>query len=571
VKGEAVIDPISLEIMRNRWKGIAEEMCAALVRTSYSTNIKDRRDCSAAIALPTGEVLAQAEVGTPLHLGIMPAVISSILREFPVEEMLPGDVYATNLPYPEGPGHLPDLSLVSAVFHEGKAVALSASTAHHVDMGGFAPGSMPFGVTEIYQEGLQIPPLRLFKDGELDEVLYKFINQNVRTKHEVRGDLMAQFAAAQIGQFRIDELLQRTDKDEVFTYMGAILDYAERRMRAAISTLPDGTYSSEDFLDDDGVVDEPVRIAATITVKGDELHVDFTGTSKQVLGPLNARLSAAKACVYFVCKAVLDADLPTNAGAYRPIEVFAPEGTILQATYPAAIGNANILTDQRVVDVLLGAFYQILPKRVCAACSGEMNLLNIGGIDPRNGEYYNYVETYAGGQGAMHDLDGSDGLHTHLTNTRNAPIEVIERTYPLQVLQYGLVPDTCGHGRQRGGCGLVRELKCLGERTTITIGADRRKFTPWGLENGTNAVGAHTWVISADGSKRELPTKVHDVLKQGDQLYTQTPGGGGWGDPSERTRSEIERDIEDELISAEHAAEVYGQTRGQTKGPKQER
>jgi len=221
--------------------------------------------------------------------------------------------------------------------------------------------------------------------------------------------------------------------------------------------------------------------------------------------------------------------------------------------------------------VLLGAFYQILPKRVCAACSGEMNLLNIGGIDPRNGEYYNYVETYAGGQGAMHDLDGSDGLHTHLTNTRNAPIEVIERTYPLQVLQYGLVPDTCGHGRQRGGCGLVRELKCLGERTTITIGADRRKFTPWGLENGTNAVGAHTWVISADGSKRELPTKVHDVLKQGDQLYTQTPGGGGWGDPSERTRSEIERDIEDELISAEHAAEVYGQTRGQTKGPKQER
>ena len=552
------IDPIRLEIMRNRWKGIAEEMCAALVRTSYSTNIKDRRDCSAAIALPTGEVLAQAEVGTPLHLGIMPAVISSVLREFPVEEMRPGDVYATNLPYPEGPGHLPDLSLVSAVFHEGEPMALAASTAHHVDMGGFAPGSMPFGVTEIYQEGLQIPPLRMFAGGELDEVLYGFINQNVRTRHELRGDLMAQYACAQIGQYRIDELMQREDPAEVFAYMEAILDYAERRMRAAISTLPDGTYCFEDYLDDDGVIDEPVKIAAALTIDEDELRADFTGTSKQVLGPMNARLSAAKACVYFAAKAVLDPDLPTNAGAYRPIDVFAPEGTILQATYPAAIGNANILTDQRVVDVLLGAFYQIVPHRVCAACSGEMNLLNIGGSDPRNGEYYNYVETYAGGQGAMHDLDGSDGIHTHLTNTRNAPVETIERTYPLQVVRYGLVPDTCGHGRRRGGCGMMRELKCLGERTTITIGADRRKFTPWGLEKGQNAVGAHCWVTSPDGSKRELPTKVHTVLKQGDQIYTQTPGGGGWGDPSERDRAAVERDVEDELITAESAAQAYG-------------
>ena len=555
-------DPIRLEIMRNRWKGIAEEMCAALVRTSYSTNIKDRRDCSAAIALPSGEVLAQAEVGTPLHLGIMPAVISSILREFPVEQMHPGDVYATNLPYPEGPGHLPDLSLVSAVYHEGEPIALAASTAHHVDMGGFAPGSMPFGVTEIYQEGLQIPPIRLFTGGEIDEVLYRFINQNVRTQHEVRGDLMAQYASAQIAQFRIDELLQREDPAEVLPYMEAILDYAERRMRAAISTLADGTCRFEDFMDDDGVVDEPIKIAVALTVDGDRLRADFTGTSKQVLGPLNARLSAARACVYFASKAVLDPDLPTNAGAYRPIEVFAPEGTILQARYPAAIGNANILTDQRVVDVLLGAFYEMVPEQVCAACSGEMNLINIGGIDPRNGEYYNYVETYAGGQGAMHDLDGSDGLHTHLTNTRNAPVEIIERTYPLQVVRYGLLPDTCGHGRQRGGCGMTRVLKCLGERTTLTIGADRRKFTPWGLEEGHSAVGAHSWVESPDGSRRELPTKVHTTLDRGEQLVVETPGGGGWGDPAGRDRAAIERDVEDELISAERAAGIYGNNNG---------
>ena len=551
------IDPITLEVMRNRWKGIAEEMCAALVRTSYSTNIKDRRDCSAALALPTGEILAQAEVGTPLHLGIMPAVISSILREFPIEEMRPGDMYITNLPYPEGPGHLPDLSIVGAVFHQGEPIALTASTAHHVDMGGYAPGSMPFGVTEIYQEGLQIPPLRMFSGGDIDEALYKLINQNVRTRHEVRGDLMAQYACACIAQQRVDELLQREDAGQAIPYMDAILDYAERRMRAAIATLPEGTYTFEDFLDDDGVSDDPVKIAVTLTVKGDRLRADFTGTGAQVLGPLNARLSAAKACVYYVTKAVLDPDLPANAGAYRPIEVFAPEGTLLQAIYPAAIGNANILTDQRVVEVLLGALYPVAPERVCAACSGQMNLLNIGGIDPRSGAYYNYVETYAGGQGASHDLDGADGVHTHLTNTRNAPVEVIERTYPLQVVRYGLIPDTEGPGRQRGGCGMMRQLRCLASRTTITIGADRRKFTPWGLEGGHHATGSNCLVISPDGSRRQLPTKVHAVLDEGDELLIQTGGGGGWGDPTERDRQKLAQDVADGLINPQRAAKIY--------------
>ncbi len=541
------VDPVTLEIMRNRWKGIAEEMCAALVRTSYSTNIKDRRDCSAAIALTSGEILAQAEVGTPLHLGIMPGVIDSVLREFAVDDMRPGDMYITNLPYPEGPGHLPDVSMVSAVFRDGRPVALSASTAHHVDMGGYAPGSMPFGVTEIYQEGLQIPPVRMFAGGEIDETLYKLIDQNVRTRHEVIGDLMAQYACACTAQLRIDELMQRTDADDSISGMNELLEYAERRMRAAIGTLPNGTYRFEDYLDDDGVTDEPVRIAVALTVEEDRLRADFTGTSEQVLGPLNARISAARAAVYYVSKAVLDPDLPTNAGAYRPIEVFAPEGSLLQATYPAAIGNANIITDQRVVDVLLGALHEVAPERVCAACSGEMNLLNIGGIDPHSGDYYNYVETYAGGQGAMFDLDGADGVHTHLTNTRNAPVEVIERTYPLQVVRYGLVPDTFGAGEFRGGCGMLRELKCLGDRTIITIGSDRRRFTPWGLEGGGNAEGAHCWVISANGDRRELPTKVRVELRHGDRLLTQTPGGGGWGDPQKRDPAMVAVDVDNGL------------------------
>lgn len=552
------IDPVTLEIMRNRWKGIAEEMCAALVRASYSTNIKDRRDCSAALALPSGEIVAQAEVGTPLHLGIMPGVIGSILRVYPVELMAPGDVYVTNLPYPEGPGHLPDVSLVSGVFHQGCVVALAASTAHHVDMGGFAPGSMPFGVTEIYQEGLQIPPLKIFSGGVMDESLYRLINQNVRTQHEVRGDLMAQYAAARIAQMRVDELMQRGDGEQALQYMEPILDYAERRMRAAIAAVPDGTYQYVDYLDDDGTVDKPVTITVEVTIEGDELRADFTGSSAQVLGPLNARLSAASAATYYVVKTVFDPDLPVCAGAHRPIEVFAPEGTILHANYPAAIGNANILTDQRVVDVLLGALHQAVPTKVCAACSGEMNLINVGGLDPNTGEYYNYVETYAGGMGAMRDMDGEDGVHTHLTNTRNAPVEVIEGTYPLQVVRYGLVPDTTGVGRRRGGCGMLRELRCLGERTLLTMGADRRKFRPGGLDGGGEAEGSHCWLVKPDGTRSELPTKVFTELHKGDRLLVQTPGGGGWGNSLEREPARVQQDVDEQLITVEHAVEFYG-------------
>ncbi len=554
----STVDPITLEIMRSRFQSAAEEACAALVRASYSTNIKDRRDCSAAIATPDGQVIAQAEVGTPLHLGNMPGVIRAVLAEFPAESMEPGDMYITNLPYPEGPGHLPDLSMVSAIYHEGQPIALAASTAHHVDMGGYAPGSMPFGVTEIYQEGLQIPPTRIFHRGVIDQAILNIINQNVRTHGEVRGDLMAQFAAANIAQRRVIDIVDRTSRNEVRFYSQAVLDHAEQCMRAGIVSLPDGTYAYEDWLDDDGVVNEPVKIAVTVTITGDELVADFAGTSDQVLGPLNARISAARSATYYVCKAVIDPNLPTCAGAYRPIDVRASEGSLLQATYPAAIGNANIITDQRVVDAMLGAFYQAVPDRVCAACSGEMNLINIGGIDPRSGEYYNYVETYGGGQGAMHDRDGQDGIHTHLTNTRNAPVEVIERTYPLEVLRYGLIPDSEGAGKFRGGCGMLRQLRCLGDRVTVTISSDRRRFTPWGIETDHRARGAHCHVTSPNGQVRELPTKVVAVLEKGDVLCVETPGGGGWGNPREREREAIDQDVREGLISADRAAAVYG-------------
>lgn len=524
-------DPVTLEIMRNRWRGVAEEACAAMILSAYSPNIKDRRDCSAAVALADGQVIAQAEVGTPLHLGIMPAILRAVLADFPLESFGPGDAVITNLPYPEGPGHLPDVSMVSAVFHDGAPVALAATTAHHIDLGGYAPGSMPFGVHEIYQEGIQIPPTKVFHGGEWDASVIRLLEQNVRTQHELRGDLLAQYAAARTAERRVVEMLTRDGRREVFRYAREVLDHAERCMRAGIAELPDGEHRFEDYLDDDGVSEDPVRIAVTLTIEGDELTADFSDSSPQVRGPLNCRASAVKSCVYYAAKAVIDPTLATCAGAYRPLRVVVKEGTVLHARFPAAIGNANILTDQRVVDVLMGALHQAAPDRVCAACSGEMNLINLGGLDPATGRYFNYVETLAGGQGASLGLDGADAVHTHLTNTLNTPVEVIEQNYPLRVCEYALIPGSGGAGRWRGGCGLVREIECLADGVTVSIGADRRRFTPWGLEGGGPARGAFCTCTRADGRVEAWPTKVLATLNKGDRLRIETPGGGGYGEP----------------------------------------
>lgn len=529
-----------------------------MVRTAYSPNIKDRHDCSAAISLPNGEIVAQAEVGTPLHLGILPAVIRSALSIHPLETLQPGDAVITNLPYPEGPGHLPDVSMVSPVFVDGRAAAIAATTAHHIDLGGYAPGSMPLGVHEIYQEGLQMPPTIVFRAGEADETILRIIEQNARTQHEVRGDLLAQYAAACTAERRVAELFATAGADESLAYASHVLDHAERVMREGIAGLADGVYEFEDFLDDDGLTDEPVRIAVRLTIAGDELTADFAGSSPQVRGPLNCRKSAVASCLYYAAKAVIEPDQATSAGAYRPLRVLVEEGSVLQAKFPAAVGNANILTDQRVVDVLFGALYQVAPNRVCAACSGEMNLVNIGGIDPRTGEYFNYVETLAGGQGALADADGGDAVHTHLTNTLNTPVEVIEQAYPLQVTQYAMLPDTEGAGRQRGGCGLVREIRSLADEVTVSIGADRRRFTPWGVETDQKAAGAMCYLIRNDGTRELLPTKVVTTLACGERLRIETPGGGGWGDPSNRDPQLIAEDLAQDLISQDRASQVYG-------------
>ena len=558
------IDPITLEIMRNAFQSIADEMTASLVRTAYSPNIKDRMDCSSAILTTDGEVIAQTELGTPFHMATIPAAAEMILKRYPIAELHPGDAVVCNLPYPIGPGHLSDVTLLSPVYRDDRAVALVANMAHHVDMGGYAPGSMPFNVSEIYQEGLQIPPVKLVKRGRVDTEILSFIIQNIRTQTETRGDLMAQVAANNVGARRINELISRSGTEHVLAHMAELLDYAERSMRSGIRRIPEGHYTFEDYVEGDGFSEDLVKIRVSIDVGADAIKVDFTGTDKQVRGPMNARISAARACVYYALKCIIDPELPTNHGAYRPISVEAEEGSLVQAIFPAAVCNANILTDQRLVDVVLGALLEAVPHRVVAACSGEMNLVNLGGINPATGIYYNYVETYGGGQGAMQSQDGMDGVHTHMTNTRNTPVEVIEASYPFRVERYGLVPDSDGAGKYRGGLGMTREILLMGEEATFSLSADRKNVAPWGVFGGRDAGRSSCIIVSKDGKKRRLPSKITTRVVEGDRIVVVTPGGGGWGPPEERNRAAIERDIREGFISRRRAREVYGYRRSES-------
>jgi N-methylhydantoinase B len=554
------IDPITLEVMRNGFYSIADEMIAALIRASYSTNIKDRRDTSGAIYTGSGEVVvvAQSEIGTPLHLGTMHSAVLTAMDLYPFDELEPGDAVALNTPYPAGPGHLNDLALISPVFFEGQLIAITANQAHHVDMGGFAPGSMPFGVKEIYQEGLQIPPVRLFRKGVLDRDLWAMIAQNVRPQREVRGDLLAQFAANNVAQRRLIDLAGRYGIDMVKRYLDEMLNYSERRMRAALHQIPEGTYEFEDVMEGDGITEDQITIRVKLVAKGDSFVADFSDTDDGCDGPLNCRWPSVAACVYYVLKACLDPELPPNAGAYRPIEVIVREGSLLSAKYPTAVCNANIITTQRITDVLLGALAPIIPERVLAACSGTMNLLNIGGIDPRNDIYYNYIETYAGGQGAMHDADGMDAVQNHMTNTRNAPVESIELAYPLLVETYGLVPDSEGAGHYRGGIGVRRNLRVLGKDVTLTLSSDREKVSPWGLFGGGDAAPSKCTIAAPDGTDKRLPSKVTTTVRHDHVIKTQTPGGGGWGDPKTRDPRDVLLDVLEGFISPERARAAYG-------------
>ncbi len=550
-------DPIVIEVMRNAFQSVAEEMGVALVRTALSTNIKDRRDCSTGIYTEEGELVAQAE-HIPLHLGLMPAVVKSVLEHFPADNLREGEAIIINDPYISG-SHLPDVCVITPVFYQGEIIAIAANLAHHVDMGGISPGSMSATATEIFQEGIRIPPLKILKSGKINKDIMDLISHNVRTSGEFWGDIYAQLAANNVGAGRFLELVQKYGAQNIKKHMEALIKYTERRLRERLKILPCGVYSFCDYLEGDGIKEEKIKIEVQLKIRRDLLKVDFTGTADQVEGPVNCTRPVALACVFFVVKSVVDPCIPSNEGISRLLEVITPEGSLVNPRFPAAVANANINTAQRVADVILGAFAQAVPERVTAASTGSMSLFTIGGIDTRKEKYYSYVETYGGGQGAKVDQDGMDGIHTNMTNTRNAPVEVMEREYPLRVEKYSLRPGTGGAGKFRGGMGLRREITVLGEKSIVSLNTERKKILPWGLNGGKRAKGS-LCLIQAPGdlAPRELASKVTQKVYFGTKITLCTAGGGGFGNPLERDPLSVREDVLNGLVTKEKAREDYG-------------
>jgi N-methylhydantoinase B len=544
-------DPIELEIFKNIYHSIAEEMGAALRRTAFSPNIKERRDYSCAIFDAHGEVIAMGD-HMPVHLGSMPMSVRAAIESFPLE---PGDVAMLNDPF-RGGTHLPDITLVAPVYVGRKrrgqdALATGgedasavknrapdfyvASRAHHADVGGTYPGSMGL-CREIYQEGLRIPPVRIMRAGKMERDVLALLLNNVRTPQEREGDLGAQIAACHTGAARLREVCERYGLERATSASRALVNYSERMMRTFLAKVPKGTYRAEDFMDSHGTSDRPVKITVAIrfqgrrgrALRGHAVTVDFTGSDPQVEGSINAVEAITYSACFYVFRCLLEEDVPATSGLMRPIEVIAPLGTVVNARPPAAVAGGNVETSQRMVDVLLRALAQAIPERIPAAASGTMNNLTIGGMDPRTAEPFAYYETIAGGMGARPTKPGVSGVHTHMTNSLNTPAEALEYSYPLRVRQYSLRPGSGGQGRYRGGDGIVREIEVLTD-AEVTLLADRRLRGPWGLSGGADGLPGKASVIRRDGSVETLPGKANVRLRQGERIRIESPGGGGWG------------------------------------------
>ena len=556
------VDPVTLEVIRNAAAAISEEMNATLIRTSYSPNIKERRDCSCAIFDAEGRMVSQAE-NMPVHLGAMPFSVAAALERFPPDELSPGDAVLVNDPF-HGGAHLPDLTLVTPVFVGGESlIAFAANRAHHADVGGSQAGSVAADSTEIYQEGIRIPPVKLYEGGEPNEDVFELLLANVRTPDERRGDLRAQQAANETARRRVAELAETYGKETFTDAISALQDYAERRMCAEIEALPDGSYGFEDVLDDDGRGNEDLPIRATVTVDGDAIGVDFTGTADQTEGPVNAVFAVTASATYYAIRCVTDPEIPPNHGAYRPIEIDAPEASLVNASPPAAVVGGNLEASQRITDTLLGALAEIAPERVVAGCQGTMNNVTFGGTDPRDGRPYAFYETQAGGFGGRSGADGMDAVHVHMSNTLNTPAEVLQTAYPLAVQRYELREDTGGAGQFRGGLGVRRDVEVCDHEATFSLLADRRRHAPYGIEGGEDGARGDDRLVrggagDGDGTEESLPPKTTRDLEPGDVVSIRTPGAGGYGPPEERDPEAVRRDIRLGKVSREAAIEEYG-------------
>jgi len=532
------IDSVTLEVMRHALTAVAEEMHANLVRTAYSPNIKERQDCSCALFDHRGQMVAQAE-SIPVHLGAMPASVAAAIARVPDPE--PGDIVVANDPYAGG-AHLPDITFVAPVFSGRRLVGYVANRAHHADVGGKEPGSLAGDAREIFQEGLRIPPVRLWRKGDVDRDLLDLVLLNVRTPEERWGDLRAQHAACRTGIERMGELIERYGLQRVMEGVSAILDYSERRMLAEIARLPEAASTFEDVLDDDGIGGDPVRIRVRVEIEKERIRVDFTGSASQVEGPVNAVLAVTTSAVYYAVRMLTDPTIPPNAGCYRAIDIEAPAGTVVHAVPPAPVVGGNLETSQRIVDVILGAVGRLLPDFAIAASQGTMNNVAIGGIDPRNGRAYTLYETIAGGWGARPRSDGVDGMHSHMTNTLNTPVEALEIAYPLRIDRYEFIEGSGGAGRYRGGLGVRRDITAIGHVARVSLLSDRRRTPPYGVVGGSpGAIGANVH-RAADGTESPLPGKGSLFLGPEETVSIRTPGGGGYGIAEERPASAVRKD-----------------------------
>jgi N-methylhydantoinase B len=519
-------DAVELAVFKSATHSIAEEMGAALRRTSFSPNIKERRDYSCAVFDGDGQVIAMGD-HMPVHLGSMPMSVAAAIAAV---EMGPGDVVVLNDPFAGGT-HLPDLTMVLGVFVAGEArpVLYVAARAHHADVGGMYPGSMGL-CREIFQEGIRVPPVLLVRAGEIDRGILAILLANVRTPEEREGDLLSQIGACRVGEMRLAELVEKHGVPGMRRLAAALLDYSERLMRAELGTVKSCVVRAEDFLDDDGFGGEPIRIAVAIGFDQEQrsVRIDFAGSSAQVASSLNAVFAVTYSAVYYVLRCLLKEDAPATAGLMRPVTVVAPEGSIVHAKLPAPVAGGNVETSQRIVDVLLRALAGAMPGRIPAASSGTMNNLTIGGVDGRTGAPFAYYETIAGGMGARPGADGVSGIHTHMTNSSNTPVEALEYAYPLRVREYGYRRGSGGAGRFRGGDGIVRAIEMLGE-ARVTLLADRRVFRPYGLAGGGEGAAGRSVLATGEG-ERVLPGKCSVAVEAGDVIRVETPGGGGWGE-----------------------------------------
>jgi N-methylhydantoinase B len=519
-------DPTRLEIFKNLFHSVAEEMGATLRRSAFSPNIKERRDYSCAVFNAAGEVLAMGD-HMPVHLGSMPRSVEAAVRTI---DLGPGDIAILNDPYAGGT-HLPDVTMVMPVFlrRERRPMFYVANRAHHADIGGAQAGSMGLS-REIFQEGLRIPPVKIFSSGRLVGDVLKMVLANVRTAREREGDLTAQIASCRIGARRLEEIIGRYGRGEVGRYSRFLLEYSAEMMRSVLRGIPNGTYPGEDYLDDDGVSPDPIRIAVEIRIRGERAEVDFSGSAPECQGSVNAVAAIAESAVFYVFRCLLDEEVPATSGLMRPIRVIAPEGTIVNARPPRAVAGGNVETSQRIVDTLLRALARALPQRIPAASQGTMNNLTFGGADTRPGHGggpFAYYETIAGGMGARPRCDGVSGIHTHMTNSLNTPTEVVEITYPVRVRRYSLRAGSGGEGKYRGGDGIVREIEFLVE-AQIGVLSERRAIPPYGLAGGSPGAMGKNEVVSGRGRKR-LASKGSAYVRAGDVVRIETPGGGGWG------------------------------------------